>query len=406
MSLCFGLLVIWLQNDSNAISSTESYSIAQAFLVPIHGLLLYIVKVIIPFKLSALHPYPMMEDGNIPFMLKYSVIPLAIIIIALIKWFWSDRRIMFGLAFFIITIFPVLQFLSVGSAMISERYTYLSYLGLFIVLGLFLEKAYQTSSGLVKSLVISFSCLYILSLSYITHQRVTIWNNDESLWSDVIESYPNDYFAYFKRGSFRAKKGQTNDALVDLNKGISIFPYDYYLFNNRGMIHLGERKYELALKDFSKAIQLDSTLFEAHLNRGLIYLNINKHHQAEIDFNNAKKIAPNNPICYLNTALLYERMDSLFLAKQNYGAALKLDSLNADIYKYRGLLLLKLFDNQGALKDFNHFLEKSNYHPEGYYLKAKALLKLNRADEARILANQANSAGFILSNEELSEFYD
>jgi tetratricopeptide (TPR) repeat protein len=406
LSLVFGIIVIWAQNDGNAISSAESHPFSQAILIPIHGLLLYFVKAIIPFNLSAMHPYPMMVDGKVPLEILYSFIPLSIIGLVLVKMYWKNRKILFGLAFFIVVIFPVLQFVSVGSAMISERYTYLSYIGLFIVIGLILDKAYTESNGLKKNLIVSLSILYLIFLGFQTHQRTFVWQNDETLWSDVIESYPGDYFGYFKRGSFRAKNGNSDSALVDLNASITIFQNDYYSFNNRGMIYLSKRNYELAEKDFSKAIQIDSTLYEAHLNRGLIYLNTKKYKLAEFDFKKSASIAPNNALCFLNQALLYERMDSFHLAQENYIRALELSPKNAEGYKYRGLFYLKIAKYDNALSDFNQFLQWSNQHPEGFYLKAKALLFFNRKKEARAFAQKAHSMGYTLSQEDLKPFYD
>lgn len=406
LSLIFGIIVIKVQGSSGAISNIADSPFIQTFLVPIYGLFSYLFKFILPLNLSALHPYQMILDGKIPNNIAMAALPLLVLTAVIVKKFRRNRPVVFGFLFFIAAIFPVLQFMSVGSAIISERYTYLSYIGLFISFGLILNDIYLKQKPNSKIGLKIMLVIYIGFLCFQTNSRVKVWNDDESLWSDVIETYPDDYFAYMKRGSFRAKNGNSDAALADLNTSISIFQNDYYSFNNRGMIYLSKRNYELAEKDFSKAIQIDSTLYEAHLNRGLIYLNTKNYQLAEIDFKKSASLAPSNVLCFLNQALLYERMDSSSLALENFNKVLKLSPRNLEVFKYRGLLFLKNAMYENALQDFNQFLELSNEHPEGFYLKAKALLFLNRKKEARAFAQKAHSMGYALSEEELKPFYN
>ena len=406
LSLIFGIIVIKVQGSSGAISNIADSPFIQTFLVPIYGLFSYLFKFILPLNLSALHPYQMILDGKIPNNIAMAALPLLVLTAVIVKKFRRNRPVVFGFLFFIAAIFPVLQFMSVGSAIISERYTYLSYIGLFISFGLILNDIYLKQKPNSKIGLKIMLVIYIGFLCFQTNSRVKVWNDDESLWSDVIETYPDDYFAYMKRGSFRAKNGNSDAALADLNTSISIFQNDYYSFNNRGMIYLSKRNYELAEKDFSKAIQIDSTLYEAHLNRGLIYLNTKNYQLAEKDFKKSASLAPSNVLCFLNQALLYERMDSSSLALENFNKVLKLSPRNLEVFKYRGLLFLKNAMYENALQDFNQFLELSNEHPEGFYLKAKALLFLNRKKEARAFAQKAHSMGYALSEEELKPFYN
>lgn len=404
LSLIFGLIVLWAQEESNAISSDVSHPLSQAFLIPIHGLLIYLIKAVIPYNLSALHPYPMMLDGKTPFQILYSFIPLLLLFTGVILFFRKNRKVVFGFAFFVLVIFPVLQFLSVGSAMISERFTYLPYIGLFIVLAVILQKEFSKGSKTRKNTILFLTGAYIAFLSYQTHHRITIWENDETLWTDVIESYPQDYFAYMKRGSFRAKKGEFDSALLDLNKGISIFQNDYYLFNNRGMIYLSLNKFREAEQDFSKAIEIDSSLYEASLNRGLVYLNIKKYQLALSDFKRAEILAPTNDLVYLNQAILYERMDSFNLILACYEKAIELNPLSFQSYKFKGVYHYSRGQLSIALIDFEKAIQINEQYSEAYYWKAKTLRYLGKKNLAIISMKKAVKLGYRVSQEEYNNF--
>ncbi|MBL4708670.1 MAG: tetratricopeptide repeat protein [Flavobacteriales bacterium] len=406
LSLIFGLMVIKIQDGAGAISSNADAPFLQTFLVPIYGLFMYLLKLIVPLNLSALHPYPMMLDGKIPLLILISIFPLLLITGLIIKFYRKDRPVVFGFLFFLIVIFPVLQFVSVGSAIIAERYTYLSYLGLFISLGLILKFILAKLEGKWKILFQTIVLIYLGFLSIQTEIRVGVWENDETLWSDVIESYPDDYFAYMKRGSFRAKKGQQDVALSDLNKSISISPNDYYTFNNRGMIYLSRREYALAEQDFSKAIKIDSTLYEAFLNRGLVLLNTRRYKAALADFKKSTELEPNNELNYLNLALLYERMNVVDQVFSSYEKALQLNPNNAQSYYYRGQFYYKRRAIENALNDFNKVIQFNSNYPNGYYWKAKTLLAMGKRTEARKFIQKARAMGYSISQEEWNEFED
>lgn len=399
LSLLFGIIAIWAQEESGAISSNKEAPLFFAFLVPFYGLFQYLVKTIAPFNMSAMHSYPMLTDDQIPFDLKFAFVPVLVLLIVLVKYFRKDRKVMFGFAFFLVSIFPVLQILSVGSAIIAERFSYLSYIGLFIVLAIIMERGLKADKT-KRSLTLVGLIIYLVMLVVQTHQRIPIWYNDESLWTDVIDSYPNDYFGYMKRGSFRARNGDAERALIDIERSISIFPYDYYAINNRGMIYMAKKEYALAMKDFSAAIKLEPELYEAYLNRGLIYLNTGNYPLALKDLKTAEKRGPNKELCFLNQALLYERMDSLKQTAFAYKKALTINPQNFQTYAYRGSFYLKLNKPALALEDFNKALRLNKEFGKAYYGKAKALFALNNRREGIVNLERAVDLGYYVSKEE------
>jgi tetratricopeptide (TPR) repeat protein len=406
LSLIFGLIAIWAQDGSGAISSNADAPFIQTFLVPFYGLSAYVTKLLLPINLSALHPYPTLSNGMVSMSFLLSMIPLLVITVLVYKYFRKDRKVVFGLLFFLITIFPVLQFFSVGSAIIAERYSYLSYLGLFIALGFILKSVLQKLTEKSSNALIVLVAVYLGFLCFQTYSRIPVWKNDETLWSDVIDSYPDDYFAYMKRGSYRTKNGQIDAALADLNKSISIFKHDYYAYNNRGLIYLSTQKYTLAKQDFTQAINVDSTLYEAFLNRGLIYLNTRKYDSALVDLQKSTQLAPNNDLNYLNIALLYERMNLPEQSFTAYEKALKLNPQNHQAHYYRGLFYYKQQRYQEGLVDFTRSIDLNRTSSNSYYWKAKTLQQLSEQEQAKITLQEAVRLGYNLTEEEYSSFLE
>jgi tetratricopeptide (TPR) repeat protein len=406
LSLIFGIIAIWAQDGSGAVTSNADAPFIQTFLVPIYGLSIYLYKLFLPINLSALHPYPNLVDGQIPFIYLFSIIPLALAIGLVYKFFKADRKVLFGLLFFLVAIFPVLQFFSVGSAIIAERYSYLSYLGLFIAMGFILQSVYQKLADNFRSPFIVLLAVYLGFISIQTYNRIQVWQNDETLWGDVIETYADDYFAYMKRGSYRAKNGQGDAALSDLNQSISIFPNDYYTLNNRGMIYFSQREYVQAEQDFTRAINLDSTQYEAFLNLGLIHLNTKNYIESAKHFKKASQLNPNNDLIFLNLGLLYERMDLIDDALIAYNTSIQLNPNNSLNYSYRGQFYYRLGKYTPAISDFEKSIALNNEGASAFYWKAKSLQQLNQKEQAKITLQEAVRLGYILTKEEYSTFFE
>ena len=152
LSIVFGIINIYSQASNiysqasaEAYIDLSNYNIADRIFFPIYNLAYYIISSVIPYKLSAIHPYPEKTNNHLP--IEYYIYPIIIFILVLsvitlisrrkqISQRKEERRyIIFGILFFIINLALVLQIIPVGTSVVSERYTYLSYFGLFFIIG-------------------------------------------------------------------------------------------------------------------------------------------------------------------------------------------------------------------------------------------------------------------------------
>jgi len=118
--------------------------------------------------------------------------------------------VLFGLAFFFINIVLVLQFFAVGQAIMADRYTYIPYIGLFFILGWWLDEVpdvQKTSKSLLKPILTAGLSILALICCAQTYWRCEVWKNSETLWTDAIDKYPNRIIvAYNNRGYYLRRK--------------------------------------------------------------------------------------------------------------------------------------------------------------------------------------------------------
>lgn len=393
LSLFFGFLALWAQQEGNAMANRQDFPFYEAPLMAGYSLLLYLIKALVPFQMSVHHPYPMVVADEIP-VYFFALVILIGLGIVIWKKARTNRTVLFGLGFFVVSIGPVLQLLSVGNAMMAERYTYLAYLGLFFLFSTVLfdlaERIPGKKAGLIKLGIL----VYLLVLGFVTFNRAEVWKDDEQLWSEVIEVYPEDHFAYHKRAVHRSLSGKQELALDDYNSCLAIYPYFLDAANNRGMIYLEQRQWESAFADFSTTITIDSSYFKGYLNRGLIYMNTGRFQEALVEFGKSLELKPDFSLGYLNRGVLLEKMGYPQNAEWEYGEVIVLQPNDPVGYKYRGVARFTQGKWPEALVDFSHVIELDSTQAAAYFWRAKTYLALQQPELARQEAQLANQLGY------------
>ena len=286
LSIVFGIIAVKAQESAKAIGELETYNLFERFLFLSYSLVMYIGKVIAPFGLSAFCDYPLKINGSYSSIFYAAPVLLLLIgggLFVLVKKF---HEAFYGILFFFITIFLVLQLLPVGGAIISERYTYIPYVGLFFIIA----SLYENNSGKYKQVLTIGGTACIIAFAYLTYERCKIWKDSISVWNDVIEHTTTSPKAYNNRGDAYNIAKQYELALKDLDRCIQL-KYDYPdAYYNRGLCYYYLGKYPEAIRDYDSAIQYNPELAVAWFNRSGTYYALKNYPQALSDVLKAKEL--------------------------------------------------------------------------------------------------------------------
>lgn len=272
LSIVFGVIAIFAQKSSNYILSVEVLPVFDRILFACYGTVAYLYKLIFPFGLSCFYPYPIKIAGAYPIEV-YSA-PLLILALGFVVWkyFRENKYVVFACLLFVTAISIILQLIPLGSAIIADRYTYIAYLGFFILFGKLFADAYEKKiSGVFRIFILSIVPLAIIIFSYQTFERINVWKDSLTLWNNA------------------ATPEQTSPKV----------------FMNRGEIYLETERYDLAVLDFSKALELKMDYAEAFYNRGLAYFHLKKHPEAIDDYSSAIRFDPQLAVAWHNRAGTY-----------------------------------------------------------------------------------------------------
>lgn len=398
LAVAIGILTIFLKNREGGMSNTELFSFPERIVFACYGLVSYLLKLIIPYQLSAFYPYPV---RGIPVHYYLYVLAVAGLVIGIIFSARSSKKILFSIGFFAITIFPLLQLIPVGGAIMADRYVYLSSVGIFFLAGSLLSSLWMKKLKWVAMVIfMAFSIFYSVK----TYHRSAVWKTDISLWTDVIGHYKTARVAYYNRGLFLMDANRNKEALEDFNKAIELRPDIANAYYCRGNLFMREGRNADALRDYSKAIELQPGYAEAYNNRGNVLKNEGRNDEALNDYNRALELKPDYAEAFNNRGTLQKNEKRYDAALEDFNQAIQLKPDFADAYNNRAIVFFQLNKYEDAIEDYSRSLELNPGNAQVYYNRAVAKLMFGKQESACEDLKQSVSLGFQQANEALARF--
>jgi len=348
LSLIFGVLAVIAQHSSEFLLDETYFTFPQRIVFACYGFITYLVKLLLPLNLSAYYPYPS-SSGSIPFYFYAYVLIFIGLVAAIVYSLRFTKKIIFGIGFFAITVFLVLQLLPIGGAVMADRYAYIPSIGIFYLAS---EGLNELWTGKFKWLAILLLSGFTLFFSVATHSRSFVWKNDMTLWDDVISKYQTVALAYYNRGLEYMNENKMDQALTDYNKAIELKPNYTEAYVNRGNIMRGNQKNVDALNDYNKALAVNPNFSKAYFNRGILYMNEQRFEESLSDFSKAIELNPRYYKAYSNRGNVLYSIKRYEEAIAEFSKAIELNPDYAEAYYNRGLAEYYSGNNKGGCMDF------------------------------------------------------
>lgn len=374
LSFIFGVVTVKMQSHS-AMAGLEIYPWWSRLFFACYVIMIYFVRFFIPYPLSAFHPYPSPSALGMPVLLS----PLFILALAGLLWYQRKNRLfVFSVLFFITNLLLVLQIISIGNTIVSERYTYVPYIGLG-----FLFSSLLTRYARSKMILYATATVVTLVFGIVSFERTKVWKDSNTLWSNVIEHYPHSPVPRTNRANYLvrqavdpAHKDERNvlfqNALEDCNVALSVKHNHSAGYEDRQFIYYNLGKDSEALADADTLIRLDPRNKLGYYTRGLIYMRSNEPSKALADFNTCISIDPDYDAALNNRGtLLVNSFQRYADALIDFNKAIRLNP-EGNNYLNRSICYYKLGDITKAKTDAQMAVQKGTVIPENY----RQLLKL------------------------------
>jgi len=384
VSLLLGIVAFKIQ--ANQAVDLKVFTLPQRFAIASYGTIMYVIKFLWPYKLSAVYPYPHFNEGYMPVV--FYIMPFILLAATALVYFFlkKEREIVFGLLFYFFTVVLVLQFISVGAVIMADRYSYLPYVGLLFIVAHLVNKIGQANQGIIgklKYLVLIVVALVAVLFSYQTFARTQVWQSSETLWNDVIDKYPTASTAYEHRGDYYYSINDMQNALSDYTNALVLDGSNRFAYYDRAMVYSNAfNKNDLAIKDYSTAIRLYPAYKKALYNRGILYAAEGKTDSALSDYNNAITIDPEFADAYTNRGYLYSRINKNDLAMADLAKAIKFDPTLSDAYNDIGILYLSSGHYDMAIANCSKAIDINPNSAPYYFNRGLGYKAINKYQQA------------------------
>ena len=402
LSLGFGIAGIFILRNVGSLEVNEAFSLTERIFFGLHSMLLYLMKVIFPYPQSIYYPYPANPGEALPVM--YYLAPVILIGLAVLVFLTrkKNKAIVFGSLFFVVNIMFLLQILSAGQAFQADRFTYIPYLGFFFLAAwgaqYFVERNKSFSVPVFTAIPVILVIFMIM-----THQRCLAWKNSETIWTDVIEQFPEKIAnAYANRASYYRKTNQWPKSIDDYTVAMRLDKKNPVSIMNRGNLYFDMGKDSEAYVDYMAALKMKKKTMDLqrlYANIGAIYGRKKMYDSAMVYLNKSVEEDPKFAVAYLNRALTYEERDMNQQAIQDYLKYIELKPEDDRVYSSIGVNYMRKGDFVNSLKWLNDAIRMNSR--EGVYYSNRAIAYFNLNDKAKALedAQMANQLGYRINSD-------
>ncbi|WP_337043088.1 tetratricopeptide repeat protein [Emticicia sp. 17c] len=287
ITLVFAYLATHAQKDAGADATTViggSYTTGERVLLTAYAFCFYWVKTLLPYPLYPFYPYPNKLTGGLPAVYSLALLGLLGLVAALVWFGRKDKRIWWAGAFFLIAISTVLQILPVGSALVADRYYYLSSIGPLFLVGLLVNKFYAASKSAFTGFVVVAAVLCVM-----TFLQTGKWKNELVLFTGAEKAFPNDAMVLSNLGWYYLDHKEFPTAKQYLMRADDGGFKNADVCRTIGSMFLDEGDTQTALKYFEKATQYlpksnrTNWLFATAYYRLNDFANANKYYKLTLD---------------------------------------------------------------------------------------------------------------------------
>ena len=177
-----------------------------------------------------------------------------------VGWFW-----------YLGTFVPVIGFIQIADHTMADRYAYVPFIGIFMMIAWGGEKVFPKTVFLKKILIVLF-ILIIIFFAVTSRNQIKIWENTVTLFNHVIEKDPKNHLAYQVIGQEMAKRGEHEKALTYFDTALKIHPQFFPAYSNKALVLKKMGKHDEAMKNFETAGRLNKNSPELFYNLSFIYL--------------------------------------------------------------------------------------------------------------------------------------
>jgi Flp pilus assembly protein TadD len=243
-----------------------------------------------------------------------------------------------GWLWYLGTLVPVIGLVQVGVQAMADRYTYLPFVGLFVIVAWSAQALVSGRLGRWRPLVYGLAVIVVVTSAALTRRQVGYWRDNTTLFAhateltagvDAVRAHntvgarlleqgridealasfrearrlaPSDAESHYNLGLAYARQQRFPDAIAALNEAVRLRPDYAEAYAGLGMVAAAESRLDHAVAHYREAVRLNPGLAGAHNNLGTALANQRRMTDAVAAFAEAVRVQPDFHDARLNLA--------------------------------------------------------------------------------------------------------
>ncbi len=317
----------------------------------------YIGKMILPINLAVLYPYPMMQS-----LWKVTAAGLFLVVISLLAYRTNRQHPYFivGWLWYIGTLIPVIGFVLIGPHGMADRYTYIPFIGLFIVIVWGVPELVAQWRHR-KIWLATLATVVLTILMAMTLKQVAYWENSITLFEHTLKITSKNYVAHFNLGAALYNQGRTEEAIEHYLQALRIKPDYVNAHNNLGVALYNQDRTEEAIEHYLQALRIKPDYEKAHNNLGNALFNQGLTEEAIEHYLQALRIKPDYVDAHYNLGVALFNQGRTEEAIEHYLQVLRIKPDYEKAHNNLGIVLFRTGNIEGAIA---HFREALRINPD------------------------------------------
>ncbi len=351
---------IWEQKfHSHATGAEWVQTPLQRILISADAIWFYLLKLIWPHPLIFIYP-----RWNVNSSGWLAWIPLVALLVAatvlFVKRNAALRPVAFAFAYFVITLFPVLDFFDVyffRYSFVSDHFQYLASMGPLALAGAGIVTAMEKIA--IRRLPIQTAATLgiLLILGALTFQQSAKYHDLITLYQATLAKNPKCWMAEYNLGLALKNQGQLDQAIAHYRRAIDIWPDYVDAHYNLGGAYIEKGEIDEALAEYRRAIEIRPDEADSHNNYGSALRELKQFDQAEAEYKRALSLRPQYLDARLNLGSLLLQRGRTAEAIANLETARRLQPNDAATRVTLAFALIKNGQAMQAVAELNRALQ-------------------------------------------------
>ncbi len=372
MSAIISIVTIYTQHKGGAIASVKTLPFSFRAINALWSYVVYMGKMLWPLHLAVIYPIPStltIVQGVFSGLLLAGTTAVAVRSAKQHPYFLT------GWLWYLITLIPVIGLVQVGRQSMADRYTYIPFIGLFIIIAWGMQ-LFAGDNRYRRAAVSAAAGIMLLALSACTWLQIGHWKDSMTLFSHAIKTVPDNYIAHEITGYAKAQRGMLDEAAYHYSEALRISPDDERSLTGLGNVLVKQGKIEEAINYTNRALLLNPNSSEAHFNMGFALMKQGRDKEAIHHYSEGLRSDPDNADIHFILGVTLATQGQLDEGIRHFSEALRITPGFAEAHYSMGVALLR----QGKLdQSIRHFSEALRIKPDF----AEADLSLKEAIQFR-----------------------